>query len=425
MATQRLRLGTLLVDAKLVTQADLDAVLATQRTDGRRLGTLLVERGLINETQLTQILSHQLAVPWVSLLHIEFSRQLLNLVPHDVAERYCLVPIYVRHVRNQGETLYVAMDDPTNDDGLKACAEHSGLPVRAMIAPPQDIRSAIRVYYGVAPRPPSQPPPSSLEALPVPAPAPEAPAPTIEVHADEGPPSSGDVHVEHEEHAEATAAAALISAENHQKEGSDASEEAGDAREEPAHPSAVASTVSSEGAGGSAEPRSDHEDGPDISTEEVVPPPRKSRKQRMVVRDVPDFLREAEAPQRSTAAPESEPPPSTGRPVAEIPKPRGRSPRMVALTLLDGTTITLPAKPAAAGEAPAPVAAAGPNGERAEGLTARDLVAALRAVSHGADATEVLGADHRWETMFAALLSLMLKKHLIADWEFVEELKKI
>src|SRR5215470_15344384 len=125
MATPRLRLGQLLVDARLITAAALDEVLVAQRTDGRRLGTLLVERGLINETQLTQILSHQLAVPWVSLLHIEFSRQLLNLVPRDVAERYCLVPIYVRHVRNQGETLYVAMEDPTNDEGLKACAEHS------------------------------------------------------------------------------------------------------------------------------------------------------------------------------------------------------------------------------------------------------------------------------------------------------------
>src|SRR6185369_6072303 len=100
------------------------------------------------------ILSHQLSVPWVSLLHVEFSRQLLNLVPHDVADRYCLVPIYVRHVRKQGDTLYVAMDDPTNEDGLSACREHAGLPVRAMIAPPLDIRNAIRVYYGSSGRPP-------------------------------------------------------------------------------------------------------------------------------------------------------------------------------------------------------------------------------------------------------------------------------
>ena len=63
-------------------------------------------------------------------------------------------------------------------------------------------------------------------------------------------------------------------------------------------------------------------------------------------------------------------------------------------------------------------------GEGGTDLTARDLVSALRAVSHGADATEVLGDNVRWEAMFAALLSLLLKKHHIADWEFVEEYKK-
>src|SRR3954468_5356920 len=120
MASPPPRLGQLLVDAKLITEQALLDVLELQRADGRRLGTLLVERGLINETQLTQILSHQLSIPWVSLLHIEFSRQLLNLVPRDVADRYCVVPIYVRHVRHQGDTLYVAMDDPTNEPGLTA-----------------------------------------------------------------------------------------------------------------------------------------------------------------------------------------------------------------------------------------------------------------------------------------------------------------
>jgi hypothetical protein len=58
-------------------------------------------------------------------------------------------------------------------------------------------------------------------------------------------------------------------------------------------------------------------------------------------------------------------------------------------------------------------------------LTARDMVAALRAVAHGADASEILGDKARWEPLFAALLELLLKKHLIADWEFVEEFKKI
>jgi hypothetical protein len=106
---------------------------------------------------------------------------------------------------------------------------------------------------------------------------------------------------------------------------------------------------------------------------------------------------------------------------------------MVALTLLDGTTIPLPAKrrarsepaPDAEASRPTPVRSEPPGPEEAHALTARDLVVALRAVAQGADASEVLGTNERWEAMFAALLSLMLKKHLIADWEFVEELKNL
>jgi hypothetical protein len=67
---------------------------------------------------------------------------------------------------------------------------------------------------------------------------------------------------------------------------------------------------------------------------------------------------------------------------------------------------------------------AAPAPAEAGELTARDLIAALRAVSHGADASEILGDNAQWQALFAALLSLLLKKHLIADWEFVEEYKK-
>ena len=115
----------------------------------------------------------------------------------------------------------------------------------------------------------------------------------------------------------------------------------------------------------------------------------------------------------------------------EIPMPRrGSKQRMVTLTLLDGTKVNLPAKPTAAKKprlpSDPPATETKPTPSAAgEGLTARDLSAALRAVAHGADASEILGENVRWEALFSALLSLMLKKHLIADWEFVEEYKKI
>src|SRR5689334_12876466 len=164
METPRVRLGELLVRAGLISGTQLEEALAEQRKNGKRLGSLLVELGLVSETQVTQILSQQLSVPWVSLHHIDFSRQLLNLVPIDIVERYCLIPIYVRRVRGLGDALYVAMDDPTNGRALDEVAARAGLHVRPMIAPPSDIRAAIRVYYGVG-EAPAAPPPESTQSL--------------------------------------------------------------------------------------------------------------------------------------------------------------------------------------------------------------------------------------------------------------------
>jgi hypothetical protein len=92
---------------------------------------------------------------------------------------------------------------------------------------------------------------------------------------------------------------------------------------------------------------------------------------------------------------------------------------MIALTLLDGTQIRLP------GKGRADESGEGAPGKSGDQLTAKDLLAALRAASHGADASEVLGENVRWEALVAALLSVLLKKHLISDWEFVEEFKKV
>lgn len=317
-------LGELLVQSKVITAEQLGEVLGSPRKSGKKLGQELLDRGWITEAQLTQTLSLQLSVPWVSLYHIDFSRQLLNRISRDLADKYCLIPIFVRHVKGQGETLYVAMDDPTNEEALQEVGRLAALPTRPMIASATDIRNAIRVYYG---EPSGQIP---AARLPPPVPRNEAP-PTI-------------------------------------RDGS------GQAHAAPAQPS------------------------------QPPPPPAPRRSQPPPPRDdAPDTTRSQ--PPEVLASP----PPEGPRPAPRS-EPTRRRPRMVSLTLLDGTTLSLPARKTEAGPA--------------EGLTARDFVSALRATAHGADASEILGDDIRWEPVVAALLSILLRKGLIADWEFVEELRK-
>ena len=348
MVPVRVRLGELLVEAQIDSRAQLEEVLVAQQRDGRRIGTLLVEAGLVTETQVTQILSQQLSVPWVSLYHIDFSRQLLNLVSHDLAEKYCLVPIFVRRVRGLGETLYVAMDDPSDEAAQHEVGQWAGLPVRAMIAPPADIRSAIRVYYGVG-----------------------------------------------KDTASLSEAVAEVAAEN------------------------------------AADVRSQRNSALD-PVDDSPPSSERTPVARMLhvvnPNDAPPVTVASVRPVPVPVTPVSEPPDSGPQIEAReisMPAPKKGGARMVTLTLLDGTKVNLPARETPMQtRAPKPPSLQPPSGEGHE-LTARDLIAALRAVSHGADATETLGNDVHWEALFSALLSLLLKKHLIADWEFVEEYKKV
>jgi type IV pilus assembly protein PilB len=141
----------LLLEAGLLSQSQLDAALEEQRLQGgggKRLGQLIVSLGFVTEGQLARVLSQQLAVPWVSLAHIDFSPALLALVDRELAERYTVIPVYVRRERRDGDTLFLAMDDPTQDDVLRVVSERTKMPVRPMIAPPSDIKTAIARAYG-------------------------------------------------------------------------------------------------------------------------------------------------------------------------------------------------------------------------------------------------------------------------------------
>jgi len=158
----RLPIGELLVAAGLITQDVLEAALRDQAADGRRLGEILVARKLVTDKQVTQILSHQLALPWVSLAKITPDAALLALVPKALAERHHIVPVYLRRSKKQS-TLYVATDDPTHEVALRECAQAAQMDVRPMVAASNDIRSAIDSWYGGATArstPPSRPAPA-------------------------------------------------------------------------------------------------------------------------------------------------------------------------------------------------------------------------------------------------------------------------
>ncbi|MET0390321.1 MAG: hypothetical protein ABW321_30395, partial [Polyangiales bacterium] len=115
----------MLVHAGLVTREDLTDALQEQEQRGAKLGEVLVRRGLISEQDLTQILSNRVSVAWVCLDYVDFTRELLSLVPGELARSLNQIPVYFRTEKNPQNILNNTVDDPTSISLMEQVANHT------------------------------------------------------------------------------------------------------------------------------------------------------------------------------------------------------------------------------------------------------------------------------------------------------------
>ncbi len=136
-----------MVDAGVLEESRLLEALKLQKKRGIRLGQILLQEGFISEPQLVQALSRRLSIPWVSLEHVDIAEELLELVPARLAEEFFLIPVYIQTLDRNNRTLFVAMNDPTDEAALRFVSASAGMPVKPMVAGPSDITAAIHTYY--------------------------------------------------------------------------------------------------------------------------------------------------------------------------------------------------------------------------------------------------------------------------------------
>jgi type IV pilus assembly protein PilB len=136
------RLGELLVKENVITPIQLKNALEAQRGSGARLGHELSRLGYIEENELTSFLSKQYGVPSVNLDSIEIPAEVLKLVSRDVVTRHQVIPI-----NKTGNTLMVAMADPSNVYAIDDIKFGTNLNIDVVVASEQNISEAIEKYY--------------------------------------------------------------------------------------------------------------------------------------------------------------------------------------------------------------------------------------------------------------------------------------
>ena len=138
-----LKLGDLLLKAKLINQDQLGEALKLQQSSGLKLGEALVKLGIVTEDDITETLSAQFGVPSINLTHFEIDPGVLKLVAADVARKYNILP-----VNKTGATLTIAMADPTNVFALDDIKFMTGYNVEPVVASEMALQSAIDRHYG-------------------------------------------------------------------------------------------------------------------------------------------------------------------------------------------------------------------------------------------------------------------------------------
>ncbi|PTS82077.1 MSHA biogenesis protein MshE [Pseudomonas sp. HMWF032] len=104
---RKVRLGDLLIQAGLLSDAQLQLALQDQKRTGAKLGRTVVDMGFVDEVRLLTALSEQMKIPFIDLKHFKFDQELVQRLPEAMARRFRALVL-----SREGDGLLVGMSDP-------------------------------------------------------------------------------------------------------------------------------------------------------------------------------------------------------------------------------------------------------------------------------------------------------------------------
>ncbi len=142
----RKRLGELLIEAGLLDEIQLQSALGHQRQWGGRLGRAVVQMGFVKEDRMVRVLAQQLDVAVADAPPPDLHQRVISEIPLELATRHSIFPLGIKR-EQKGESLYIAMSDPTNVDAIDAVQFTSGKKVIVLIAGDSQIEAWQRQHY--------------------------------------------------------------------------------------------------------------------------------------------------------------------------------------------------------------------------------------------------------------------------------------
>lgn len=143
VATKTELLGQILLKKGLITTKQLEEALAIQKKEGKGLlGEILVQKGFISEELLCVALASQSDYCYVPVERYKISREILKLIPKDIASKYSLVPL-----EKIGSVVTIAMTNPFDQEAINTVQAAIHHKVVCVIAGKNQIEKIIKLYY--------------------------------------------------------------------------------------------------------------------------------------------------------------------------------------------------------------------------------------------------------------------------------------
>ncbi len=140
--SQRMPLGDQLVQAGLLSDAQLELVLREEQLQELQLAQIVLQLGFVQPDALAEFLAKQAGTTAVNLNRISVSPEILGLIPRESARRCLAIPL-----SRSGNILKVALADPFNVTAVDTLQQVSGLAIEVVTAPERDILNCLDLYY--------------------------------------------------------------------------------------------------------------------------------------------------------------------------------------------------------------------------------------------------------------------------------------
>ena len=135
-------LGQILMERGVINNSQLNQALEGQKQDGGLIGEVIVKLGFAKEEDIAYCLSLQFGFPYLPLYNYEISGDVTGVVPKNVCNHYCLIPI-----DKIGNTLTIAMANPLNIQAIEDLEDIIHCDIQIFVSTPSDIRKTIEKFY--------------------------------------------------------------------------------------------------------------------------------------------------------------------------------------------------------------------------------------------------------------------------------------